>query len=130
MMVRVLVLAALALTGCASSTLAPTGPFTRELTVAPGSSTSVVEGVSVVFRGVAGDSRCPGDAICIQGGDAVVQLQISAGGGQSDVDLHTGSLQPVTARALTLELLELTPYPFSSRPIAPADYRAKIRISR
>ena len=122
-------LAALALAGCASSTLAPT-PFTRELTVAPGSSTTVAEGVSVVVRGVSGDSRCPGDAICIQGGDAVVQLRLTADGGQSDVDLHTGSLQPVTVRGLTVELLQLTPYPFVSRPIAPADYRAQIRITR
>jgi hypothetical protein len=129
-MVRPLLFAAVMFSGCASSVLAPTTPFTRELTIAPGSTTNVVDGVSVVFRGVSGDSRCPGDAICIQGGDALVQLRVTAEGIQSDVDLHTGSLQPVTVRALTIELLELTPYPFVSRPIAPADYRARIRISR
>jgi hypothetical protein len=129
-MVRLLVLAAFALTGCGSSAIAPTTPFTRELTVAPGPATNVVDGVSVVFRGVAGDSRCPGDAICMTGGDAVVQLRLNDGGTQSDVDLHTGSLQPVTVRSLTVALIELTPYPFVSRPIAPADYRAKIRITR
>jgi hypothetical protein len=64
------------------------------------------------------------------GGDAVVQLRVTDGGTPNDVDLHTGSLQPVTVRTLTVELLELTPYPFVSRPIAPADYRAKIRITR
>ena len=40
---------------------------------------------------------------------------------------------PASVRVLDdhpLELLELAPYPFVSRPIAPADYRARIRISR
>jgi hypothetical protein len=129
-MFRLVLVTALGLAGCGSSTLAPTTPFARELTVAPGATTTVVDGVAVVFRGVSGDSRCPGDAICITGGDAVVQLRLTDGGAQSDVDLHTGSLQPVTVRTLTVELLELTPYPFVSRPIAPADYRARIRITR
>ena len=33
------------------------------------------------FEGVTGDSRCPVDAICIQGGDAIVKVQASGDGG-------------------------------------------------
>jgi hypothetical protein len=39
-------------------------------------------------------------------------------------------MRPVVHEDLTIALLELSPYPFSSRPIAPGDYRATLRISR
>jgi hypothetical protein len=43
--------------------------------------------------------------------------------------LHTGDLRPVTHGDLTIGLVELSPYPFASRPIDPADYRAKLGIT-
>jgi hypothetical protein len=128
---RFIIAAALALAGCTSSSLAPTTPFNREVTVAAGQSVSVVDGVSVHFVGVTGDSRCPGDAICITGGDALVTLRVTSGGDDSKVELHTGNSQPVKTGDLTLELLQLMPYPFSSLPsIKPDDYRATVRVTR
>ena len=73
-------------------------------------------GCRCAFSGVAGDSRCPGDAICITGGDAIVQLRLVQGGTRFDVELHTGNMKPVTAGDLTIELIQLMPYPFSSQP--------------
>lgn len=131
-MQRKLLLATLVvLGGCASSSVAPTRPLNRELTVAAGTTAAVEDGLSVHFRGVDGDSRCPGDAICITGGDAVVQLQVVQGSTRSEIELHTGNMKPVTHGDLTVELIQLMPYPFSSLPkIAAGDYRATIRITR
>jgi hypothetical protein len=88
--------------------------------------------VSLKFIGVSGDSRCPGDAICIQGGSATVRVEVTnATGARQDVTFETGTMQPVTYDTLTLELVELAPYPFGSRPpIQPQDYRATLRITR
>ena len=44
--------------------------------------------------------------------------------------LHTGDMKPVTHEDLTIALVELSPYPFSSRPIQPGDYRATLRVTR
>jgi hypothetical protein len=104
----------------------------REVVLAPGQTTSIAEAsISLRFTGVSGDSRCPADAICIQGGDALVQVEvIPARGRLQPYVLHTGDMRPVVHEDLTIALLELSPYPFSSRPIAPGDYRATLRISR
>jgi hypothetical protein len=127
---RMTFLAAVLLAGCASTTLAPTTPFTKEVTIAQGKSASIVDGVAVQFVAVSGDSRCPADATCIQGGDAVVKLQVTSAGDTRDVELHTGHMQPVASGNLTFELLQLLPYPFSSRTIRPDEYRATMRVSR
>lgn len=121
---------ALGLAGCASSSVAPNVPVNREVTLAPGQTATVASGVSVAFVGVTGDSRCPADAVCVQGGDAIVRLQLIASGDRHDVELHTGDMRPVTARDITLELVQLVPYPFSSRTIEPGEYRATIRVIR
>jgi hypothetical protein len=126
---RGFLLATLFLTGCATG-LGPLSSFNREATVAVGKTVPIVEGVNVRFVGVTGDSRCPADAMCIQGGDAVVKLQVMVDGDPREVDLHTGNMKPVTAATVTVELLQLVPYPFSSRPIEPGDYQATIRVTR
>jgi len=130
-MQRIFCVAALFLAGCSSPAIGFIFPFSQELTVVAGTTVIVTEGVTVHFIGVSGDSRCPGDAICIQGGDAVVKLQVTSASPPRDVELHTGSMQPATSGDLTIELLQLMPYPFSSLPpIKPGDYRATIRLSR
>jgi hypothetical protein len=39
-------------------------------------------------------------------------------------------MRPVSTGNVTIELLRLVPYPFSSGPIQPEDYQATIRVSR
>ena len=122
----------LAMTACADKSPATPSPVSREVVLAPGQAVAVGEaGITLRFDGVSGDSRCPGDAICITGGDALVRIAVipTHGGGQA-YDLHTGDMRPVTHADLTIALVELAPYPFSSRPIEPADYRATLRVSR
>jgi hypothetical protein len=122
----------LAVTACSEKSPSSPSPIAREIVLAPGQTAAVSEAdISLRFDGVSGDSRCPGDAICIQGGDALVQIAvISRRGAPRNYDLHTGDLRPVSHENLTIALVELSPYPFSSRPIQPSDYRATLRVSR
>jgi hypothetical protein len=130
-----LILSAALLSGCGSdSPSAPTGPVDAQITLAPGQTVAVdAAAIAIRFQGVMGDSRCPGDAICIQGGDALVRVDVltAGGGGAATFDLHTGSMQPVTYQDLTIALETLAPYPFGSLPpIGPGDYRATLRVTR
>jgi hypothetical protein len=88
--------------------------------------------IRLEFVEVSGDSRCPADAICIQGGDAVVRLQARAGTVERALELHTGdsSRAAEVFQGLRIELRELQPYPFSSRTIAQGDYRATLIVTR
>ena len=120
-----------ALVACDESITGPRVPLDKTFTMAPGDIVTL-EGTAarVQFHGVEGDSRCPADAVCIQGGDAVVRVSVTAEGTRRDYDLHTGTMAPVTHDGLTLALVDLAPYPFSSRTIAPGDYRATLRATR
>jgi hypothetical protein len=114
----------------------PVGPsvgLNERFTLAPEEVATVRDvDLSVQFVSVTGDSRCPADAICIQGGDALVHIRVVAGGASSAYELHTGdsSRATVTHTQIRIALVELQPYPFSSRTIAPEDYRATLTVSR
>jgi hypothetical protein len=114
----------------------PAGPspsVNQRFILAPGERAAIRNSpIAVEFLRVSGDSRCPGDAICIQGGDALVHVRVD-GNGTGEYDLHTGdqSRASATHAGYLIELLELQPYPFSSQPpIQPDDYRATLRVSR
>jgi len=123
----------LAATACDESPTGPSVSLDARFTLAEGETASVQgRGVSLRFESVTGDSRCPGDAVCITGGDAVVRIQASGDAGTLSLDLHTGdtSRASVTYGGLKVTLVELQPYPFSSRPaITPGDYRATLVVS-
>lgn len=128
-----LVLCLLGVTACdEKSPVGPTVPLSQRFALAPGESVAV-EGLSlrVQFLRVSGDSRCPADAVCIQGGDAVVHLRAS-GSVTADYELHTGGppQSATTPTGYRIELAELQPYPFSSRTISPGDYRATLVVTR
>jgi hypothetical protein len=108
----------------------PTAPVDRQVVLAPGQTTEIAAGLSLRFSGVTGDSRCPADAICVQGGDAIVRIVIMSNGSTAERELHTGTMQPVTFEAVRVELIQLEPYPFSSRTIRPDEYRATVRVTR
>jgi hypothetical protein len=124
----------LAATACdEKSPTGPTVPLNERFTLAPGEVAVVDDAdVRVRFVRVSGDSRCPADAVCIQGGDAVVQLVVVDENGAAEYELHTGdsARASVSHRGVRVELVELQPYPFSSRTIAPGEYRATLAVSR
>jgi hypothetical protein len=129
-----LVFCLLAATACdENSPTGPTVPLNDRFTLAAGE-VAVVEGVDVgvQFVRVSGDSRCPADALCIQGGDAIVHVRVVDGSGAAEHELHTGDANRASAshRDLRIALLELQPYPFSSRTIAPDEYRATLAVTR
>lgn len=124
----------LAVTACDEQN--PVGPsvgVNERFTLAPSEVASVRDvNINVQFVTVTGDSRCPADALCIQGGDALVHIRVLDGGAASTYELHTGDSRraTVTHNQVRISLVELQPYPFSSRTIAPGEYRATLTVSR
>jgi hypothetical protein len=126
-------LIALALAACKTgSPNGPAGPVDLRVVLAPGQQVAVPGTGAIRFEGVANDSRCPGDAICVWAGDATVRVVVSTSGGASaSYELHMFGNKPVQHRDLTIALEELNPYPFHSQgPIPPGDYRVTLKITR
>ena len=102
-----------------------------EFTLAPGEGRRIeAESATVTFVGVSGDSRCPADAICVWGGSATVTIAVASGVASQGHELLTGDMRPVVHNGLTIALVQLSPYPFSSRTIAPGEYRATLKVTR
>ena len=115
-------------------TSGPTGPSVRldEAFVLEPGERAILEGRSarIRFVGVTGDSRCPIDVVCVQGGDAIVEIAVRLGrNAETSYDLHTGDLRPIRHGTLTVTLVQLTPDPFSTQTIPPQDYRATLRVT-
>jgi hypothetical protein len=109
----------------------PTVPLNQQFVLAPGEAAAIEDSsLRVRFDGVTGDSRCPADALCVLGGDAVVRITVQSGGGSRGYDLHTGDMRPVSHNDATIALVQLAPYPFSATPIQPNDYRATFLVTR
>lgn len=120
----------LSATACLGNSPSSPAPFDREIVLAQGQTAGLDGGLSVRFVEVIGDSRCPINATCIQGGDAIVRITVSGNRSRGDRDLHTGTLAPVTFEDLELRLVDLHPYPFGGRTTDPADYRATLHVKR
>jgi len=121
----------LAATACDQSLTSPSTPLNTDFVLAPGE-TMAIESASltVTFNRVSGDSRCPADAFCIQGGSADVHITATSNGSRRDHVLKTGDMKPVQHGDTTITLVQLSPYPFSSRTIASNEYRATLKVTR
>ena len=107
-------------------------PLNDQFTLAPRETASVRDtSLRLEFMRVSGDSRCPADALCIQGGDAIVHVR-ATDARTAEHELHTGDRNWATVvhDGFRIELVELRPYPFSSRTIDASDYRATLRVTR
>lgn len=121
----------LCVTACTGSPTGPTTSLDTRFTLAPGE-TMGIDGTSLTvrFNRVSGDSRCPADAFCIQGGSAEVRITVQSDESTRDYSLHTGDMRPVQHDSFTIALVEIAPYPFSSRTIQPEEYRATLKVTR
>ena len=123
-----LLAAALLTTGCAA-TLVPGNPVEFELSV--GETARLQDhDLSIEFKAVTADSRCPTDVTCVWAGDAELALRLGGVPGVRDTTLHT-TLDPksLTRGTTTLEILGLSPSPVSSTSTDPKRYRLLLRVT-
>lgn len=94
-----------------------------------------VGALTLAFAGVASDSRCPVDAVCVWEGDATVQFTIGFTNREIMapvrlLELHTGSTGPRVASGYgnRVFLITLEPEPRAGVAIKPEDYRATVEV--
>ena len=120
-----------ALTACDESFTGPTTPLNTEFTLAPGETMAIERAsLSIRFNEITGDNRCPADALCVLGGSADVSITAISDRSTRDYVLRTGDMRPVEHEGATITLIQVSPYPFSSQPIAADDYRVTLKVTR
>jgi hypothetical protein len=112
--------------GCSTSTVGP--KLGEQFDLKLGQQVTVQnEGLTIKFKAVDNDSRCPEGAKCVWVGNAKVAIVVS----QTDITLNTYSdPKQVTYSNYTLRLISLSPYPKLYQPINPQDYVAKLIVTK
>ncbi len=106
-------------------------PLGEEFELAPNQSTRIVgTDLTVGFRRVVGDTRCPLDAVCVVEGKAGIELGIFGPATQGPVLIDAGLPATVTEGRYAIEALDLRPYPALVRGIIrPEDYRLRLVVN-
>lgn len=84
-------------------------------------------GLTIKFKAVDGDSRCPEGVMCFWAGDAKVIIVVS----QNEIALSaTLNQNQATYSGFSFRLVNLSPYPKIDQRINPQDYVAKLVVSK
>ena len=88
--------------------------------------------ITIIFRSIAADSRCPSDVQCVWAGDGAVKLGIQSTTSPSqETTLHT-TLDPKTVdfSGYRVRIVSLSPYPKSGSSIPAEKYVVTLHVSR
>jgi hypothetical protein len=101
-----------------------------EAVLAPGGYLRLPGGTQLTFTGVIEDSRCPKDALCIWPGQAVLAFGLRTAGGRAhDFELaYHGQPTTETIDGSAVTVSDVQPYPVSTMPIGPNDYRVTVSM--
>ena len=136
------------LSACQTVTPSPiAATMDTEFTLAPGQSAVVADtGLTITFRSVPGDDRCPSEVECAASGPVDVSLSVQQGdAAPTDLALQTftdhkgiapsvpfeGLTNPVEVGEYRIRLVGVTPYPESPEiEIEPSEYRITLLVSK
>ena len=91
------------------------------------------EDMKITFLNVTADSRCPSDVTCIWQGQAGIELDVQKGEVESIVSLSIGgdsSPEESIFNSYLIQLVDLSPYPVSTKNIQSDEYTVTINITK
>jgi len=99
-----------------------------EIQIKFGESITLEKGkLTIKFKSLVGDSRCPQGVVCVWAGNAEVILEVS----KNEIDLNT-ALDPKeqVVGDYNIQLRDVIPYPKAGEELKPEDYSIKIVVSK
>ena len=85
--------------------------------------------LTVGFRRVAGDSRCPIDLLCVVEGSAGVEVNVFGSNARNPILLDSQpGFNTWTDGTYEVRLVDLQPVPVADRQIKPDEYRARLIV--
>ena len=127
---RILAVVALmsGLTGCFGTSPSEVNPG-EEFELAPNQSARVAgTELTVGFRRVDGDSRCPIDAACLVEGMAGIELNIFGAAANNPVLVSAPLPTSWSDGTYQIKLVDLLPHTTLDRKITPAEYRLRLQV--
>ncbi len=116
-------------TGCFGTGPSEVSPG-EEFELAPNQSVRIAgTELTVGFRRVAGDSRCPIDAACLVEGNAGIELNLFGASANNPVLISTPLPTSWSDGTYEVLLLDLQPRATTSRRIKPEEYRLRLQVN-
>jgi len=100
----------------------------KEIQIKFGESVALERGIlTIKFKSLVGDSRCPQGVVCVWAGNAEVILEVS----KNEIALNT-LLDPKekVVGDYNIQLLDVIPYPKAGEELKPEDYSVRIVVSK
>lgn len=117
------------LAGCFGTGPSEVGPG-EEFELAPNQSARIAgTDLTIGFRRVAGDSRCPIDAACLVEGEAGIELNLFGGASSNPVLVSAPLPTTWTNGNYDVRLLDLRPHVTSGVRIRPDEYRLRLQVT-
>jgi len=90
------------------------------------------EKLSIRFRSVSGDSRCPSGVTCVWAGNGEVVVEVARKNKKQVVAKLNTLLEPkeIVYKGFKIRLIALSPYPRVNEPIDPKDYEATMVVTK
>ena len=105
-------------------------PLGEEFELAPNQSARIIgSDLTVGFRRVVGDTRCPIDAECLAQGKAGIELELFGASTAGPVLIESALPTTWSDRRYTIEILELRPNTSTSRTIKPEEYQLRLVVN-
>jgi len=86
--------------------------------------------LKITFLKTLEDSRCPSDVTCIWQGRASIKLNTEFENQKKEIILTTSENSTVQTKMYKINLIDLKPYPISTKIINPKEYVATLDISK
>ena len=128
----ILVALAMLLGGCKEGGAVKAVQLGEAATLKINDAVKVGEELTVTFKAVTGDSRCPQGTQCVAAGEATVVLTAKAGEKTEELTVKVGAAaeNKVTLEPFAIRILKLDPYPAEGQTIQDADRASELRIDR
>jgi hypothetical protein len=88
------------------------------------------DGYEIVFSEILEDSRCPADALCVWEGRVSIGIDVKNKEGIQNIILTSADKTTAYFDSYEINLVNVLPYPFSSKTITPEEYYVTVSISK
>ncbi len=105
-------------------------PLGEEFELTPNQSTRVIgSDLTVAFRRVVGDTRCPIDVVCVVEGKAGIELELFGAATRGPVLIQSSLPATWTDDRYSITIVDLRPHTSTSRPIKPEEYQLRLVVN-
>jgi len=123
------------LLGCAIKSADVSAELDKQFSLKANQTASIdSEGLTIKFREISGDSRCPSDVVCVWAGEVTAKLELKKSTNEAPIQLILGAGADNRSEAefddYSIKLVSVDPYPKTTGSIQQSNYSVILSVSK